>query len=199
MGRIKTITDEDLLAVARRVFQERGHAVATREVAREAGISQAVLYQRFGTKAELFFTAMLPALPDLDEILGAEDDAEPDTQAYLTTVAERVLGYFDAVTPVMMHLVTHPGFDSAAFARIHDRIPAARITGGLATRIRALQERGLVARADPFAAANAIVTSLHTLAMVRFMAGEQAAPMIVRMVHGIVDVLWNGLAPAPKT
>jgi hypothetical protein len=97
-----------------------------------------------------------------------------------------------------MHLVTHPSFDAAAFARIHDRVPAARIPGGLATRIRALEQRGLVARVDPHAAANAIVTSLHTLAMVRFMAGDGARPIIAGMARGIVDVLWNGLAPRPN-
>ena len=195
VGRIKTIADEELLAVARRVFQERGHAAATREVAREAGVSQAVLYQRFGSKEDLFFAAMLPPPPDLEAILGDEAEAAADTLGHLTAVAERVLAYFESVTPVMLHLITHPAFDAAAFGRVHDRVPAAHIVGALAGRIRALEGRGLVGAVDAHAAANAIVTSMHTLAMVRFMAGPQAAPSITGMARDIVGALWSGLAP----
>ena len=71
MGRLKTITDDEVLAAARRVFQRDGHAASTRDVAQEAGVSQAVLYQRFKTKEELFFAAMTPAVIDPQAIVGA--------------------------------------------------------------------------------------------------------------------------------
>ena len=58
MTRPKTISDEELLAVARKLFRTHGHAVSTRQIAEGAGISEAILYQRFGNKEHLFFAAM---------------------------------------------------------------------------------------------------------------------------------------------
>src|SRR5262245_16666657 len=63
MGRQKTISDEEVLRIARDVFLEKGHIATTREIAQAAGISEAILYQRFGSKQELFFTAMRPTGP----------------------------------------------------------------------------------------------------------------------------------------
>jgi Bacterial regulatory proteins, tetR family len=60
MGRRKLIEDHDLLAVARDVFVKRGFAASTREIARRAGISEAIIYQRHATKVHLFFAAMVP-------------------------------------------------------------------------------------------------------------------------------------------
>ncbi|HMI83758.1 MAG TPA: helix-turn-helix domain-containing protein [Polyangiaceae bacterium] len=54
MGRNKTIRDDELLRVARDVFRDGGHSATPRDVASAAGISQAVLYQRFGSKEDLF-------------------------------------------------------------------------------------------------------------------------------------------------
>src|SRR5262245_60647331 len=50
MGRHKTISDDEVLQVARGLFREKGHTATTREIAEAAGISEAILYQRFGSK-----------------------------------------------------------------------------------------------------------------------------------------------------
>ena len=44
MGRRKLVEDDELLAVAREVFVEKGIAASTREIAHRAGISEAVIY-----------------------------------------------------------------------------------------------------------------------------------------------------------
>src|SRR5262245_3040268 len=44
MGRQKTITDDEVLRIARNVFRAQGHTATTREIAQAAGISEAVLY-----------------------------------------------------------------------------------------------------------------------------------------------------------
>jgi hypothetical protein len=60
MGRHKLSEDDVLLAVAREAFVERRIVASSRDIARRAGISEAVVYQRHPTKAHLFFAAMVP-------------------------------------------------------------------------------------------------------------------------------------------
>src|SRR5262245_49808259 len=76
MGRQKTITADEVLRIARNLFRKQGHTVTTREIAHAAGISEAVLYQRFASKDELFFAAMHPRGPDLEQLLGPKDPSE---------------------------------------------------------------------------------------------------------------------------
>src|SRR6266542_638643 len=86
MGRNKTIEDDELLRVARDVFRETGHTATTRDIAQAAGISQAVLYQRFGSKEDLFLQAMTPELPDVAALLGPYPPRS--AKADLRTIAE---------------------------------------------------------------------------------------------------------------
>ena len=63
MPRNKTVTDEEILAVARSLFLKEGAKASTRTLAKIAGISEAVVFQRFSTKENLFFAAMV--LPEV--------------------------------------------------------------------------------------------------------------------------------------
>ncbi|MBN2804935.1 MAG: TetR/AcrR family transcriptional regulator [Deltaproteobacteria bacterium] len=58
MSRPKTISDEDLLKIARECFIEQGPSVPTRVIALKAGISQPALFKRFKNKDELFLAAL---------------------------------------------------------------------------------------------------------------------------------------------
>ena len=63
--------DADRLDAAREVFVEKGPGASTREVARRAGVSEGVLFQRYGTKRDLFFAAMMIPADDLTARLRA--------------------------------------------------------------------------------------------------------------------------------
>ena len=54
MGRKKTLSDEELLEVARQEFLTNGIGASTKSIAQKAGISEGVIFQRFHTKEELF-------------------------------------------------------------------------------------------------------------------------------------------------
>jgi AcrR family transcriptional regulator len=50
MPRKKTITDEEILSVARSLFLKEGAKASTRTLAKIVGISESVIFQRFNTK-----------------------------------------------------------------------------------------------------------------------------------------------------
>src|SRR4051794_13399826 len=107
MGRHKTISDDDVLRIARGVFRARGHTATTREIAEAAGVSEAVLYQRFHSKDHLFFAAMHARGPDVEELLGPADPAG-DAREYLHAVVGRLAKYFGEVIPLALHMMMHP-------------------------------------------------------------------------------------------
>ena len=72
MPRNKTITDEEILAVARSLFIKEGAKASTRTLAKMVGISEAVIFQRFGTKEDLFFAAMVPPEAQLEAIFNVQ-------------------------------------------------------------------------------------------------------------------------------
>lgn len=69
MGRRKTIPDDELLAAARQAFIEEGIGISTRAIAKRAGISEGVLFQRFGTKIDMLFKAMVPPPLEVEALI----------------------------------------------------------------------------------------------------------------------------------
>src|SRR5436305_15054768 len=102
MGRHKTISDDEVLRVARGVFRTRGHTATTREIADAAGISEAALYQRFGSKDHLFFAAMHARGQDDEELLGPEDP-RGDARANMHGVVGQLAKYFGEFIPLALH------------------------------------------------------------------------------------------------
>src|ERR1700730_4302681 len=116
MGRHRTISDDEVLVIARDLFRARGHTATTRQIAEAAGISEGVLYQRFGSKDDLFFAAMRPRGPDIEKLLGPKDLLD-DAHTYLRAVVVRLGKYFADVIPLALRVMTHPSFDPGSLAR----------------------------------------------------------------------------------
>jgi AcrR family transcriptional regulator len=191
MGRPRTTSDDDILHAARTLFRERGHAVPTREIARAAGVSQAVLYQRFPSKTELFFAAMAPTAPDAGELLGT---ASVPIEAYLEGVAVRLLKYFEHSMPTVVQLTAHPEFDSKVMGRLHEHVLTGQLVGELAKRLKGFQSRGLIGDVDVEWAAQTFVAALHSVASRHAMSADlpkRARPIAARFV----EVFWKGLEP----
>src|SRR5215510_10018730 len=180
MGRQKTITDEEVLRIARDIFRAQGHTATTREIAQAAGISEAVLYQRFGSKDELFFAAMRPRGPDVEQLLGPRDPPE-DALAYLHAVVVRLGEHFADVLPLALRVMMHPSFDPASLARAHPGGPAVLLEG-LAAR---LARRGELAMPSAAVTARLLVSLAHDWALRRV---HGTSPRGVRELREMVDV-----------
>jgi AcrR family transcriptional regulator len=188
MGRQKTITDEEVLRVARTLFREQGHTATTREIAQAAGISEAVLYQRFGSKDQLFFAAMHPRGPDLEQLLGPKDPPE-DALTYLRTVVVRLGEHFADVIPLVLRVMMHPSFDPANLARAQPGGPAV-VQEGLAERLASLARRGELALPSATVTARLLMSLAHDWALRRVHGTPSRAP---RELKEMVDVVWEGL------
>jgi AcrR family transcriptional regulator len=195
MGRYKTISDDEVLRVARDVFRAQGHTATTRAVAEAAGISEAVLYQRFGSKDEMFFAAMHPTAPDVEEVLGPKDPPD-DARKYLRTVAVRAAKYFSGVIPLALHIMTHPSFDRTLLAKARAGGPAA-LRDGLAERLASLARRGRIVTSSEVVTARLLVSLAHDWALGNVFQHDASAGRL-RGLTDMVDVVWLGLRPRGK-
>ncbi|MDH5589910.1 MAG: TetR/AcrR family transcriptional regulator [Gemmatimonadota bacterium] len=190
MGRHKLITDEEILDAARRVFVARGIGASTRVVAQEAGVSEGVLYQRFRTKAELFFAAMVPPALDVEGLLATADG---DALEHLETIALALLDYFRRLDAILVPLVSHPDFDFEEFAARHPRSPLNRLRFELRDAVAARVTAGEM-DGDPNMTALTLFTTMHSLAFMERLGahGGRFEDEVVRMM---VRTLWDGVAP----
>lgn len=115
-----------LLQRALAAFAERGYeGVSVRQLARELGISHALLNARFGAKRELWFAAMNHAMTTLvEELLAAAPAEEADD---LAALREGVVAYvtFAAAHPEVLRIMRYEGaIDSERIRFIADRFVA---------------------------------------------------------------------------
>ncbi len=191
MSRPKTISDEEVLRIACDVFRGHGHTVSTREIAQAAGISEAILYQRFGSKDALFFAAMHARGPDVEQLLGAEDPDAEDPRAYLRGVLRRLGDYFSEVIPLALRVMMHPSFDPASLSRTTPGGPS-ELREALVKRLKSLVRRKRIAATDEAVLARLLLSLAHDSALQSAVA-HGSAPRNDRALDDYVDVLWKGL------
>lgn len=190
MPRPKTITDLDVLKVARNHFLQQGAGASTRSIAKDAGVSEAVLFQRFGTKEGLFFAAMVPPAAELDEIF----DVTPGKKtvlANLEKISTGILGYFREVIPIFLPLVTHPAFDMAAFLKQHE-VPAMQINQRLHQYLSVEAEVGRVGKKHIAGAVNLLISMLHNLAIAESI-GASDTKHAPQAISASLATIWDGI------
>ena len=194
MGRPKTIEDGELLAIARTVFREHGHTVTTRDVAKAAGISQAVLYQRFKTKDDLFIAALTFHAPNLAPL--SEVDPALPPRDYLAAFAARAKDHFRNAMPSILSVAAHPKYGHEMMGQIHRYNRAGEVAAMVGLRLAAWQAAGLVRPVEPRAFTHAFVHALHSMAMVEVLSGETSQPTKPAELAAFIDIFWSGLKPA---
>jgi AcrR family transcriptional regulator len=190
MARPKTISDERLLDIARGLFEKSGHTVTTREIAEEAGISEAILYQRFASKDELFFAAMRPTGPDIDAILGPPDPIE-SADVYLAKAMIRIGKHLAEVIPLALRVMTHPSFDPTTLSKSQP-MASMLIREALTTRLDRLADRKQISVKSTKATAKLLVSLAHDWALGSAIAMNTKREGELREMF---EVVWKGLRP----
>jgi AcrR family transcriptional regulator len=191
VGRPKTIPEEELLARAREVFVERGFAGSTREIARRAGVSEALLFQRHATKADLFYAAMSLPSVDLQALFDARFDSAREQLASITAA---MIDYFRDSMPVLLPLLSPPVFQFEQFARRHPDSPLSALRRGLVAFFAREREAHRIGPVDPGAMALLVFALAQSVAFFERMgAHDGRMPDVV--LERAIEALWQGLSP----
>lgn len=193
MARPRTIDEADILRTAREVFLEQGARGSTREIARRLGVSEATLFKRHATKAGLFLAAMTPPLPDTAALL-KRARARKDARRALHVVGMFTLDYFRSAIPQMLPLITHPGVGIERLLRAFGESPATSFHLAVAEFLAERRAAGELATPEPLAAAGLIVSAMHSVALFE-VTGLHGGAVPAKVVHAMLDSLWQGLAP----
>ena len=196
MGRPKLIQDDELLAVAREAFVEKGISASTREIARRAGISEAVIYQRHRTKADLFFTAMVPPALNVEELLAARANGLGVLE-HLEEIALGMMEYFRDLVPILLPLMTHPSFDFERSVEQYPDAPLNRMRRGLMEYLETQRELGNIVAGNVGSAALTLFAALHSLAIFERL-GVHGGVFDEATVRSVARSLWRGLAPTSE-
>ncbi|MDO8420604.1 MAG: helix-turn-helix domain-containing protein [Parvibaculum sp.] len=193
MGRRKKIEDGDLLSVARGVFSERGLVGSSKLIAERAGVSEAALFQRFGTRDKLFFASMMPPSFAAEEVVARAASEAGTPRDALQIIAKRSLVFFREVIGVALVLMSHPSFDMTDIARKHGgENPGARLIAALSLWLGDESVAGRVHCPDPQASADLIVAALHSVVLFEHLGIYDKAAGDARALAAI-DAIWPAL------
>jgi AcrR family transcriptional regulator len=191
MPRNKTITDDEILAAARLLFLKEGAKASTRTLAKMAGISEAVIFQRFGTKENLFFAAMVPPEAQIEAIFSVQPGQNQVTEN-LKSVSFQIVVYFREVMPVFLSLISHPSFSMQTFLERH-ATPGMQLANKLTEYLKAEAVLGRICK-DNVEVAAILLSHLHNLALSEHI-GSHKSTDTERAISDAIEALWKGLAP----
>lgn len=190
MGRKKQVTDEVILDAARGVFVEKGYAGSTTDIAQKAGVSEAVLFQRYGTKLDLFFTSMLPPAPDI-----ASRSADLDVHTALLDTVTEIRNYFRQVMPSLIQLASHPSFALDQLTKRNADYPLLTLYGLLSSQLEPYSKAGAVTsnKRRIETAIMTLLATLHSLALFELI-GVHGGAFPDQMLQELVEFVIAGIS-----
>ena len=199
VGRPRRFTDAELLQVARRCFLEHGPAVSTAHIAEEAGVSQATLFKRFGTKDQLMLRALLPSANDaLWEALHAPLDARSICEQ-LVEKGELLMGFLNRMQPCIAMLRAHSSVVIDEMAK-QGTAPPVRALRAVQAFFDAAIAAGRMAPTETESLALAWLGALRTRAFWNHtMPSTEMRRSDTEYVRDLTTTLWRGLAPEEPT
>jgi AcrR family transcriptional regulator len=187
VSRPEKISDEAILAGARRCFLAHGPSVATGVIAQTLGVSQGTLFNRFGNKQTLLIEALKPRLDaDLMALLADGPDARPITEQ-LHEIGAAVEGHCAAHDPAVAML------RAAGLSRV-DIFPAgavspmSQVRQNMTAWLTRAQSAGRVGQVSPAVVAELFLGALHRRPF------DPPGDRLDRL-EPVIAVLWKGLAP----
>ncbi|HOO41548.1 MAG TPA: TetR/AcrR family transcriptional regulator [Syntrophales bacterium] len=194
-------TQKHLIEAADKLLQKTGLTRATtREIARQAGVSEGLLYHYFKDKAELILEVVFHRLRNLHEILenlpfmvGQHTVAEN-----LTRVLERAYDAQYQITPIVCGVFSDHQLRNRTREIILERnLGPRRPIEILAAYLAAEQKQGRIAAGiAPLSAARLLFASSFTGAMIdQFLGGQVGREEKLLEIRETVQIVLRGLNP----
>ncbi len=187
-----------IIAAAAALFAAKGfNGTTTKEIAREAGISEALVFKHFPTKRALY-AAILAEKVQLGELLASVDDAakkRDDERVFTMIASSRIRRGAD---PTLMRLLLFSALEghdlSAMFFRKQHRVFYDYLAGYIARRI----DDGAFAPVDPLLAARAFMGLIahHRMLHEIFKVRLHRSP--ADCVATYVELFLGGLRRVPR-
>lgn len=196
-------TRERIVDAAEHLLRTAGLArTTTKEIAREAGCSEAALYKHYRSKEEIFVRVLRDRLPRLNPLLD-ELGRDPGTLGVahnLTRVAEHAVRFYRQSLPLAASLFAEPALKKRHFEGVRELGQGPHIPlVALARYLRAERDRGaLRPDTDPDAAAALLLGACSQRAFV-YDADEGMPPprSTEEFAADLVRTLLHGLLPDP--
>ncbi|HTX36370.1 MAG TPA: helix-turn-helix domain-containing protein [Bryobacteraceae bacterium] len=193
MGRKKTVSDANLLEVARAVFIEQGLGASTKEIARRAGVSEGVIYQRFATKDELFFAAMIPPPADVTRLF---QHSRLSGRKLIEKLTLSMLEFSRQALPVMLPLMMHPEFRLEDLAERQPESPIFVLRREIGPFLLRERNAGRLGPVDPRGASLLVWSLAQALAFFERL-GAHGGKFDPEIIESAIECMWKGLAPKP--
>jgi AcrR family transcriptional regulator len=183
---------DEILAAAIRCFAMRGfEGTSTREIAREAGAKQPLLYYHFGSKADLYLAAVLDQLERLHEGLDAalcvQSDYGERLRSFVRTYYDHFTIYEPGLSVCLREISGLPGDLAEQISAAHRRVATGVLQDIVAGGITA----GVFRPLDAEACAYAIIAILQGFLRLRQATRERLGRETP--VQQVLDVYCAGL------
>ncbi len=193
MGRRKEKSDEQILLAARECFVRRGPTVPTSIIARELGISQATLFNRFKTKRELMLSALtLNTENGLTEILARSPDDRPIRQQ-LIEIGNEASKFFKNIDPNIA-VLSATGMSSDEIQQCFSSPPTDNCYARLILWMEKAKQMGRVGKFKSHSFANAFLGAIRSEVKSNF-DGEVEHIPDPGFIDNLVDLFWSGIEP----
>lgn len=191
MSRPRQYEDEVLLAATRECLQRHGPTVSTAVIAERAGVSQGLLFQRYGTKEELLRAALAPPCDVHWKRPVQEGPDDRPAREQLLELGSAIHRFFVELMPLITmarscHL--EPRFES-------EDAPPYQFFRALSGWFARASAKGLLAPHDPDAAALSFIGSFQVRPWFQQIVNRALDEDGDAYVEQVVEMVWRGLIP----
>ena len=197
--RPRTVSDEEILDVARCVFLEHGTHASADLIASRLKISQPALFKRFGTKKNLLIRALRPpGIPHWHALA----DSGPDERPFLVqfkTLAREIMTSLIQVTP-LVRLVHTSGIRFHDFFEQRGDSPYQKDIKKISEWLARCRRKELIRETNFTLAAHSILGTLKMdtfeLSFDNKMSTHELMRTQLPYLDECIKILWSGLMPA---
>ncbi len=190
---------EQILAASQALFARRGFsATKTRDVARAAGVSEAMVFKLFPDKEGLYRALIERKIAEADEALPVAQLAgsREAPELFFGRIASILLERIER-DPSFLRLLLFSALEGHPLAAEFDAARAVGVRGAIEEYLRRQERAGATRRADPAFAARAFMALVAWFAVARTIFKEPGSRRIPRakLVREIVSVYVDGMRP----